>query len=97
MIALLGTVATSERLSPHPHVNASRDRLLALLLARNFGKGAALITGLEAAQDDAFVMMHSDLQHSPFLIPILLQHWCSARQWCAAADVTASETIRAAV
>lgn len=47
----------------------------ALLLSRNFGKEAALMAGLEAAQGDAVIMMDSDLQHSPCLIPIFLKHW----------------------
>lgn len=47
----------------------------ALLLSRNFGKEAALTAGLEAAQGDAIVMMDADLQHSPALLPIFLQHW----------------------
>ncbi|WP_084153911.1 glycosyltransferase family 2 protein [Simplicispira psychrophila] len=51
----------------------------ALLLSRNFGKEAALMAGLEAAQGDAVVMMDSDLQHSPSLIPVFLQHWCQGR------------------
>ena len=147
MIALLDPATTPERFSPRPHVNASRDGLIALaqprprerdavscivpcyneaanleqllpqlqetleacteqwevilvddgssdatslvlakwaqtpgfralLLSRNFGKEAALMAGLEAAQGNAVVMMDSDLQHSPSLIPVFLQHWC---------------------
>lgn len=51
----------------------------ALLLSRNFGKEAALMAGLEAAQGDAVVMMDSDLQHSPSLIPAFLEHWRQGR------------------
>ena len=51
----------------------------ALLLSRNFGKEAALTAGLEAARGDAIVMMDADLQHSPSLLPIFLQHWRQGR------------------
>ncbi len=51
-----------------PHVRA-------LNLSRNFGKEAALTAGLDAAQGDAVVLMDADLQHSPHLLPQMVQHW----------------------
>lgn len=48
-----------------------------LQLSRNFGKEAALTAGLQAAAGDVVVMMDADLQHSPALIPIFIEHWRS--------------------
>lgn len=47
----------------------------ALRLSRNFGKEAALCAGLEAASGDACIIMDSDLQHPPELIPEMVRLW----------------------
>jgi glycosyltransferase involved in cell wall biosynthesis len=47
----------------------------ALRLSRNFGKEAALCAGLEAAGGDACIIMDSDLQHPPELIPEMVRLW----------------------
>lgn len=47
----------------------------ALHFSRNFGKEAAITAGLDVAQGDAVVLMDADLQHSPALIPTMLEHW----------------------
>ena len=47
----------------------------ALHFSRNFGKEAAITAGLDTAQGDAVVLMDADLQHSPTLIPTMLEHW----------------------
>ena len=52
----------------HPQVSV-------LHLSRNFGKEAALCAGLENAQGDAVVVMDSDLQHPPELIPEMVRLW----------------------
>jgi dolichol-phosphate mannosyltransferase len=44
-------------------------------LSRNFGHQIALSAGLEVARGDAVVMMDSDLQHPPSLIPELVRRW----------------------
>jgi len=54
---------------------AGDDRIRFLSFSRNFGHQAALTAGLEAARGDVVIMMDSDLQHPPNLIPTLLQHW----------------------
>lgn len=46
-----------------------------LLLSRNFGHQIALTAGLDAADADAVIMMDSDLQHPPSLIPELVARW----------------------
>src|SRR5208282_6852594 len=43
--------------------------------SRNFGHQHALSAGLEYAQGDAVIMMDSDLQHPPELIPALIEKW----------------------
>jgi len=48
-----------------------------LQLSRNFGKEAALTAGLAAAHGDVVVMLDADLQHSPSLIPAMVQRWQS--------------------
>ena len=44
-------------------------------LSRNFGHQIALTAGLDAAHGDAIVMMDSDLQHPPGLIPEMVRLW----------------------
>lgn len=44
-------------------------------LSRNFGKEAALCAGLEAARGDGVIVMDSDLQHPPELIPGMVNLW----------------------
>jgi polyisoprenyl-phosphate glycosyltransferase len=56
-------------------VSAIRPELRAVRLSRNFGKEAALCAGLDLAQGDACIVMDSDLQHPPALIPEMLRMW----------------------
>ena len=42
---------------------------------RNFGHQFALWAGLDRSSGDAVIMMDSDLQHPPSLIPTLLEKW----------------------
>lgn len=44
-------------------------------LSRNFGHQITLTAGLDFARGDAVIMMDSDLQHPPALIPKLVQWW----------------------
>jgi glycosyltransferase involved in cell wall biosynthesis len=43
--------------------------------SRNFGKEAALTAGLQAANGDVVVLMDSDMQHPPGLIPDMIAQW----------------------
>src|SRR5947208_814679 len=53
---------------------AGRDqRVQALLLSNRFGHQVALVAGMDHCDSDAVVMMDSDLQHPPELIPKLLE------------------------
>ena len=51
------------------------DWLELLTLSRNFGKEAAIQAGLQHAGGDAVIVMDSDLQHPPELIPKMLALW----------------------
>jgi dolichol-phosphate mannosyltransferase len=44
-------------------------------LSRNFGHQAAILAGMEHARGDALVLMDSDLQHPPAVIPELVRSW----------------------
>lgn len=57
---------------------AERDsRVLVCSLARNFGHQIALTAGLDFACGEAVIMMDTDLQHPPELIPEMVQKWKS--------------------
>ncbi|KFN41933.1 glycosyltransferase family 2 protein [Arenimonas metalli] len=51
-----------------------------LVMSRRFGHQAALIAGIEVCDCDALVMLDSDGQHPPELIPTLLAQWESGAQ-----------------
>jgi dolichol-phosphate mannosyltransferase len=53
----------------------SDERVRYLSLSRNFGHQAALTAGLEQAVGDVIIMMDSDLQQPPRLIPDMLAKW----------------------
>ena len=42
---------------------------------RNFGKEAAIAAGLSKCQSDAYIIMDSDLQHPPSILPEMLTQW----------------------
>ncbi len=54
---------------------AQDPRLKVVRLSRNFGHQAALTAGLEQARGDVVVMIDSDLQDPPELIPTMLDAW----------------------
>jgi polyisoprenyl-phosphate glycosyltransferase len=54
---------------------AGDPRVKLISLSRNFGHQAALTAGLDHAAGDAAVMLDSDLQDPPELIPEMLDHW----------------------
>lgn len=53
----------------------TNKRVTSLRLSRNFGKESALCAGLEYAGGDMVLVMDSDLQHPPALIPEMVQAW----------------------
>ncbi len=51
------------------------QEIRACRFSRNFGKEAALCAGLERSRGDACIVMDSDLQHPPELIPQMVELW----------------------
>lgn len=68
---------TYARLVAH---NARNPRIKAIRLARNFGKENTVTCGLHHACGDAAVIMDSDLQHPPEVIPAFLEKWRAGAQ-----------------
>ena len=64
-----GTTAILERLARED------ERIHAIFLSRNFGHQAALTAGFDHARGNAVVMMDSDLQDPPEVIPEMLERW----------------------
>lgn len=50
-------------------------RIGGIRLSRNFGKEAAIAAGLAHAEGDLVILMDSDLQHPPELIPRMIEIW----------------------
>ncbi len=50
-------------------------RIKGIRLSRNFGKEAAIAAGLAHAEGDLVILMDSDLQHPPELIPRMIDIW----------------------
>ena len=55
----------------------SEGDLKGFRLSRNFGKEAAVMCGITNAQGDAVIVMDSDLQHPPKVVPELVAAWRS--------------------
>ncbi len=51
------------------------DHVHHLHLVRNYGHQMALKAGIDAARGDAVICMDGDLQHPPYLVPILVNEW----------------------
>ena len=56
-------------------INKEDQSIKLLSFTRNFGKEAAIIAGLESSQADAVIVMDSDLQHPPIIIPQMIEKW----------------------
>jgi dolichol-phosphate mannosyltransferase len=56
-------------------IAATDPRIEVLVLSRRFGHQAALVAGIDHCCGDAAIMMDSDLQHPPELIPELIRQW----------------------
>lgn len=92
------TDGTLERLREFTRVD---PRVEVISLSRNFGHQAALSAGLDQAAGDAIVMLDSDLQHPPPLIPSMVARWregfdvvSAIRRTTADASVTKRVTAR---
>jgi len=73
---------------------ASQDaRVRVCSLSRNFGHQVAITAGLDYARGDAVIMLDTDLQHPPELIPDMVDRWRSGADIVSAVRrTTASST-----
>ncbi|HUR29545.1 MAG TPA: glycosyltransferase family 2 protein, partial [Planctomycetota bacterium] len=67
--------STDATLSILDALAASDPRVLVYSLSRNFGHQVALSAGIDVARADGLILMDSDLQHPPELIPALVARW----------------------
>jgi len=51
-----------------------------IVMSRRFGHQAALVAGIEQSAGQAVIMLDSDMQHPPELIPELVQQWESGAE-----------------
>ncbi|AZO31536.1 MULTISPECIES: glycosyltransferase family 2 protein [unclassified Mesorhizobium] len=51
------------------------ERIELLVMSRRFGHQAALVAGIDCSEAEAVIMLDSDLQHPPELIPDLIRRW----------------------
>jgi len=56
-------------------LSSKRGDIKVIKLSRNFGKEAAITVGLNYYDSDAVIIIDSDLQHPPHLIPALISEW----------------------
>ena len=61
-------------------LSKAEPRIKGIALSRNFGKEAAMLAGLEHAKGEAVIILDSDLQHPPSLIPEMIDKWHSGAQ-----------------
>src|SRR5262245_22383351 len=55
--------------------SAHDARVSIIVMSRRFGHQAALIAGMDHSDGDAVIMLDTDLQHPPELIPALIERW----------------------
>lgn len=74
-ILLIDDGSTDNTLEKLKKLSSKYENLRYLSLNRNFGKEAAMLAGLQHSDSDAVIVMDSDLQHPPALIPQMLALW----------------------
>jgi polyisoprenyl-phosphate glycosyltransferase len=57
------------------NLSSTRNDINFIKLSRNFGKEAAIAVGLKYCNSDAAIIIDSDLQHPPHLIPGMIVEW----------------------
>ncbi|MBV9521431.1 MAG: glycosyltransferase family 2 protein, partial [Alphaproteobacteria bacterium] len=56
-------------------ISARDPRVSVIVMSRRFGHQAALVAGIDLCDGEAVIMLDSDLQHPPELIPALIARW----------------------
>jgi glycosyltransferase involved in cell wall biosynthesis len=69
-------------------LSKKRENIHGIRLSRNFGKEAAMKSGIDFCDADAAILMDADLQHPPFLIPRLISEWERGAQIVDAVKIT---------
>lgn len=64
-----------ESLRVAKRIRSRDDRIKIVALSRNFGHQAAITAGLDLARGRATIVMDSDLQHPPDVVPQLVARW----------------------
>jgi len=76
-LILIDDGSTDDTWTQLENLRQEMPELIGLPLSRNFGKEAAISAGLNRASGDACLVMDSDLQHPPALIPEMVRLWRS--------------------
>ena len=66
----------------------AEPRVRGLSFARNFGKEAAIVAGIQHADGDAVIVMDGDLQHPPSILPDMIARWREGAEVVAAVKRT---------
>jgi len=74
-IVLVDDGSTDETLRVLNELAAEDERVEVYSLSRNFGHQVALTAGCDVARGEALILMDSDLQHPPELIPAMVARW----------------------
>jgi glycosyltransferase involved in cell wall biosynthesis len=74
-LVLVDDGSTDQTAAKLEQLAAADHRIRLVLLSRNFGHQAAITAGLDHASGNVAVMLDSDLQDPPSLIPALLERW----------------------
>jgi glycosyltransferase involved in cell wall biosynthesis len=74
-LLLIDDGSTDESVSVARRLAEESSQVRLVILARNFGKEAAILAGYDHARGKAVVVIDADLQHPPELIPGMLAHW----------------------
>ena len=74
-IILVDDGSTDATLSIINRIARADPRVRVCSFSRNFGHQIALTAGLDCAVGDCVIMMDSDLQHPPTIIPELVEKW----------------------
>ena len=67
--------STDDSESRLDRIAAGNPEVGVIVMSRRFGHQAALVAGIEQSEGDAVVMLDSDMQHPPELIPELVRRW----------------------
>jgi len=74
-VILVDDGSYDESLRAIREIRSQDQRFKVLALSRNFGHQAAITAGLDLARGEAVVVMDSDLQHPPEVVPEMISRW----------------------